>query len=114
MRSRATSPCRASLWAGRLAAFAARAGAAGPAGPCSAGAKSPAGAGITAGVALHPRISPVVTLTYCPKGLARRFGKVLAALLQDLFLAVDARCRHRAGDQGSDAGTGISHGAAGA
>ena len=38
-----------------------------------------------------PEVSPVVTPTYCPKGLARRFGKVLAALLQDFSLAVDAR-----------------------
>ena len=65
--------------------------------PAPPGLAVPAGTGAPPEPALLlalrsiPEISPAVAPMYCPKSLARRFGKVLAALLQDLFLAVDAR-----------------------
>jgi hypothetical protein len=38
-----------------------------------------------------PEVAPVVTLMHCPKGMARRFAKVFAGVMQDVFTSIDRR-----------------------
>ena len=92
MRSRATSPCRASLLGGSPRSLCSPSRSCRPRWALQCRSLRPRRSRpFLLALRSIPEVSPVVTLTYCPKGLARRFGKVLAALLQDLFLAMGAR-----------------------